>query len=174
MLRAALSGLPNVLSLSRLALAPLFVVLRWPEARLALVALAALTDVLDGWLARRQRITSRAGAILDPVADRLFVLTALAVFVAEGELSLAQVLLLLTRDIATTIGFFVARVTPWLRRVELRARIAGKAVTALQVAALVAVLLLPAAVNALVVVTALMSVVAIADYTRMLWAERET
>lgn len=166
--RGALLTLPNVLSLSRLALIPAFVLVPTPAARAAIVVVAGLTDVLDGWLARRRQAASRFGAILDPIADRLFVLGALVVLLLEGALSIWQGLLLLTRDLATTIGFFVARASSGLRGVELKARMPGKVVTVLQIVALLAVLLAPGLVGPLAVATCVASLVAIADYALVL------
>ncbi|HEX5581369.1 MAG TPA: CDP-alcohol phosphatidyltransferase family protein [Gemmatimonadaceae bacterium] len=172
MSRDAILTLPNAVSLSRLVLASLFLVVPNQPARVAIVAVAGATDMLDGWLARRTRTASRFGAIVDPIADRLFVLAVILAFLLEGALTWGQTLLLLSRDVATTIGFFVARAVSWLRPVELKARLPGKVVTVLQMAVLVAVLLVPAAVHALVLLVAVASVVAIADYTAMLWRGR--
>ncbi|HEY0972711.1 MAG TPA: CDP-alcohol phosphatidyltransferase family protein [Gemmatimonadales bacterium] len=172
MSRDALLTLPNAVSMSRLVLGSLFVVVPSQPARLAIVAAAGATDMLDGWLARRTRTASRVGAIVDPIADRLFVLAVIVAFLLEGALTWGQTLLLLSRDIATTIGFFVARAVSWLRPVELRARMPGKVVTGLQMSALAAVLLLPAAVHPLVILVAVASVIAVADYTAMLWRGR--
>lgn len=171
-MRTALLSLPNALSLSRFVLAPLFVVARQPELRVGLLVLAGATDLLDGWLARRQRTTSRVGALLDPIADRTFVLVAIAALVADGLLAPLQALLLLTRDLMTTIGYLVARVVPWLRAVEFRARLTGKAVTVLQLVTLLAALLHPSLVGPLVAATALTALVAVADYTLALWRAR--
>lgn len=172
MSRDAILTLPNAVSLSRLVLASLFLVIPNQPARVAIVAVAGATDMLDGWLARRTRTASRFGAIVDPIADRLFVLAVILAFLLEGALTWGQTLLLLSRDVATTIGFFVARAVSWLRPVELKARLPGKLVTVLQMAVLVAVLLAPATVHALVLLVAVASVVAIADYTAMLWRGR--
>jgi cardiolipin synthase (CMP-forming) len=172
MRRGPLFTLPNVLSLSRVALVPLFVVAATPGARVAVVGAAALTDLLDGWFARRRRSASRLGAILDPIADRVFVLAALATLLAEGALALWQAALLLTRDIATTAGYLVARSSTRLRDVELKARLPGKVVTVLQLVTLLAALLKSALVTPLAVATAVASTVAIADYTVMLWRGR--
>jgi len=73
-------NLPNLLTLFRIALVPVFVVLffapvAWArEGCAALFALAAVTDWLDGYLARRLNQASKLGQILDPVADRLYIL----------------------------------------------------------------------------------------------------
>lgn len=172
MTRGALLHLPNAVSLSRVVLAPLFLVLPDTVARVTLLAVAAATDLLDGWLARRLDAVTRLGAVVDPIADRLFVLIVLAAYLLEGLLGWGAVLLLLVRDVATTVGFVVARVTRRLRPAPLAARLPGKLVTVLQLAALLAVLLLPAAVPALVAAVVLVSAVAIADYTLVLWRAR--
>ena len=72
------------------------------------------------------------------------------------------------------IGFVVARSVPWLRDVEFRARWLGKLVTALQLATLMAVIVVPGVVSWLVLVVAAASVASIADYTITLWRERAT
>ena len=169
---AALLSLPNVMSLSRVALAPLLVVWRQPEARVGLLLLAGATDLLDGWLARRQRTATPLGAILDPVADRIFVLTAIGALAADGLLAPLHALALLGRDLATTVGFVVARAARRLRAVELKARLAGKAVTVLQLVTLLGALLVPRAVPALVLATVVATVLAVGDYTRLLWRAR--
>jgi cardiolipin synthase len=70
--------LPNLLSMIRLAGVPLFLwLVLVPEAdgwALALLMVSGVTDFLDGWLARRLNQTSVVGQILDPVADRLYIL----------------------------------------------------------------------------------------------------
>src|SRR5262245_56738750 len=146
MSRERLLTLPNAVSMSRLVLAAAFVALRDPSARLALLAGAAATDFLDGWLARRSQATTRVGALIDPIADRLFVLTALCTYLIERTISTSTFFIVLSRDIMTVIGFFVARSIPWLRAVEFRARLLGKLVTVLQLVTLAAVLIAPSAV----------------------------
>ncbi len=80
-------NLPNVLTLIRLALIPVFVILfYWPTESSNLLAAivfiaAALTDLLDGFLARRLKQTTKFGAFLDPVADKIIVCTALVLIV---------------------------------------------------------------------------------------------
>jgi cardiolipin synthase (CMP-forming) len=174
MSRERLMTLPNAVSMSRLVLAAAFVAMRQPPSRVSILVLASATDFLDGWLARRQHATTRSGALIDPIADRLFVLTALCAYLFEGAISLGAYFTLLSRDIATLIGFFVARSVPWLRAVEFRARWLGKLVTVLQLLTLLAVLVAPSVVPSLVLVVAVVSIASIADYTLTLWRERAT
>ena len=170
--RNTLGRLPNLLSCSRLVLAAGFVASPGTDARVGLIGVAALTDFLDGWLARRVHATSRWGAMLDPIADRVFVLTVVGTFLFLGTLSTAAYFVLITRDLATAIGFLVARIIPWLRPVEFKARVLGKIVTVLQLFTLAAVLAAPRIVTTLLVCVAVASVAAIADYTLALWRAR--
>jgi CDP-diacylglycerol--glycerol-3-phosphate 3-phosphatidyltransferase len=172
--RHSLVRLPNLLSFSRLVLAAGFVAVGETEARVGLIGAAAVTDFLDGWLARRANATTRWGALLDPIADRVFVLTVAGTFLYTGTLSPWGFLVVLMRDIATAVGFLVARVIPWLRAVKFQARFGGKVVTVLQLLTLAAVLVYPAAVRVLLGGVAFASVVSIADYTYALWRARAT
>lgn len=168
----ALWTLPNVVSLSRVLLAAGFLATTGNGERIALVGVASLTDFLDGWLARRRNAVSRWGALLDPIADRAFVLAAVTTLLVQGQLTLVQYLVLLFRDVMTAIGFIVARLVAWLRPVAFRARPLGKVVTSLQLAALLAALALPRAVDGLVLAVGVLSVAATVDYTLLLWRER--
>jgi cardiolipin synthase (CMP-forming) len=170
--RGALFSLPNVVSMSRLVLAAGFVGARGPEERLALIGAASVTDFLDGWLARRRNASTRWGALIDPIADRVFVLSAVAAFVVSGELTALQCLVLLARDVMTAVGFGVARLVPRLRPVEFKARQLGKAVTVLQLATLAVVIVAPHYVPALVAAVGVLSAAAILDYTLALWRAR--
>ena len=140
--------------------------------RLVLIGMASFTDFLDGWIARRTKVTSRLGALLDPVADRFFVLCVVVAYVMGGELTAWQSVAIMFRDVMSVIGFFVARNVSWLRPIPFMARPVGKVVTAAQLVTFLAVLLRPTWVNVLVVVVAVLGVVATVDYTLMLWRER--
>ena len=169
---ATLLNLPNVISLSRFALAAAFVAMPGTRARVALIVVASLSDFLDGWLARRSGAASRWGALIDPVADRMFVFTAICVYLFEGLISTGQYFTFIARDLATAIGFLVARAVSWLRPVKFQARMSGKVVTALQLLALLAVPLAPRLVGPVIVAIGVTSAIAIADYTLMLWRAR--
>lgn len=163
---------PNVISLSRLLLAACFVVSNTTHLRLGLLLAAGASDVLDGWLARRSHLESRVGALIDAISDRAFVLVAVAVLFYDAKLSTGEVLVLMSRDIATAIGFLVARVIPWLRKVTFKARLVGKSVTVLQYATMASALMLAPLTTPLLILLAIASAVAIADYTLALWRAR--
>lgn len=159
-------GPADALSALRIPLAVAFPLWDHDLGRLLLVAVAGLSDVLDGPLARRTG-PSRAGAILDPVADKAFTVSAFVTIAAEhagktiGAWELAAVLL---RDLAAIGGLVTLLV---LRRpMTIPARWSGKLATVFQFATLAAVLVESPATRALVVLTAVVSVVAVADYAR--------
>jgi len=170
--RRTLGTLPNLISASRLFLAAGFVAAGAAEARIGLIGAAAITDMLDGWLARRVKATSRWGALLDPIADRVFVLTVVGTFLFTGALSTTAYFILISRDLATAVGFVVARTIAWLRPVQFKARPMGKVVTVLQLLTLFCVLAWPEAVPTLLAAVAVVSVLAIVDYTLALWRAR--
>lgn len=164
--------LPNAISLSRVGLAVGFLLAEGTALRLALIGVASATDFLDGWLARRRRVASRFGALLDPVADRLFMLSVIAAYLMDGLLAPWEGVALFFRDVMSVVGWFVARNVSWLRLIPFRARPIGKAVTVGQLVTVVAALVTPGWLHPLVLVVGGLGVVATADYTLMLWRER--
>jgi phosphatidylglycerophosphate synthase len=168
----SLVTLPNTISLSRVVLALAFVLFSDSWARITLIAVAGFTDFMDGWLARHEKTESTAGALLDPLADRIFVLVAISTYLVEGQLTTGQYFLFLTRDIATAVGFLVAKIIPTLRPAVFRARLLGKIVTVVQLVALVAILILPELTDILIVTIAVISAASVVDYTIALWRGR--
>src|SRR3954470_9937663 len=167
--RSGLLNLPNTISLSRVVLALAFVLVSEPWDRIALIAVAGFTDVMDGWLARHEKTESTAGALLDPIADRIFVFVAISTYLIEGQLTTAQYFVFLTRDLATAVGFVVAKIIPALRPAVFRARMLGKIVTVLQLITLVAIIVVPELTRILIATIGVISVAAIVDYTIALW-----
>ncbi|HEX3867167.1 MAG TPA: CDP-alcohol phosphatidyltransferase family protein [Gemmatimonadaceae bacterium] len=170
--RAGLRALPNILSSSRVLLAAGFAASGNVDARLGLVGLAAATDVLDGWIARRAKWTTRWGALIDPFADRVFALVAISTFLFTGALSTAGYFVMISRDIMTAVGFLVARMIPWLQKVPFRARASGKVVTILQLITLVALLRFPSWTTGCLWAVGAASAFSIVDYTFALWRAR--
>jgi cardiolipin synthase len=156
-------GLADVLSLARIPLAAAFVA--WPDGggRLVLLAVAGLTDLLDGQLAR-WRGGSRIGGFLDPVADKIFTAAAFAVVLLSGRLSWWEVGLVLLRDILATLAFLVALATRRPRAIPARA--GGKVVTVLQLATLLAFLLDSRYLQPTAWAAAAVGLYAIYDYAR--------
>lgn len=87
-----MSALPNILTLFRIALVPVFALVLWGDpteahriAAFAIFCLASISDGLDGYLARKLDAGSDFGRMLDPIADKILVGVALMVLVAEGQ-----------------------------------------------------------------------------------------
>lgn len=131
---------PALLSLSRIPLAICFTLLvDVPGAALTVLFTAGLTDVLDGWLARRLGLVSATGAVLDPITDKLFVLTVVVTLVATDKLSLLDVLWLSTRELGElplVVWFVLNRRARAARADHPSANLPGKLATLLQFVAI--------------------------------------
>jgi len=105
-------NLPNTLTVLRIAVVPIFLVFPWVDhSRLAsqlvawLFIVAAVTDVVDGWLARRGHGVTSIGKLLDPLADKMLVATALILLLAVGRIPLwaaGMVVVIVGRELAVT------------------------------------------------------------------------
>jgi cardiolipin synthase len=95
-----LLSVPGLISLARLPLATLFpVVVENPPAAIAALVATGLTDVLDGWYARRFGQATPTGAVLDPLTDKVFMGVVVVTFLLTGRFGLSEVVLLAARDI---------------------------------------------------------------------------
>jgi len=138
--------LPTVLTLLRILLIPVLVLVfylpwKWTNfASAAIFGFAALTDWLDGWIARRYDMHSKFGAFLDPVADKLMVSTALFLIVQGHPTAwmAAWAAVIVGREIA------VSALREWMAEIGQRARVAvatvGKVKTVVQMVAVVCLL----------------------------------
>ena len=106
--REANINLPNLLTFSRLLLIPIFVLLfsqPTPDRSIAAAAvfgIAAITDLLDGYLARRRSEVTRLGRLLDPIADKLLVLSGVILLVGFQRVSAVVAILMIGREVAVT------------------------------------------------------------------------
>ncbi|MGN6393262.1 MAG: CDP-alcohol phosphatidyltransferase family protein [Gemmatimonadales bacterium] len=132
--------------------------------RLVLLALAAASDLLDGQIARRFG-SSSLGAVLDPVADKLFMASAFGVVAFSGRLEWYEILGVLLRDIVATVAFVVTLFAHRPRAIPARA--GGKAVTVAQVLTLVAFLADSPRLRPLAWATTAVALYAIWDYYRV-------
>lgn len=170
---SAILTLPTVITLARLPLAVLFLLAETTPQRLAILGMASASDFADGWLARRSRRTTRSGALLDPIADKTFVLAALTAFVRTEALSTGAYFVILSRDFATAIGFLVASRLSGLDPRNFKARMPGKIVTVLQLGAILALTVSPPMMRWLVPVIGVASAISIIDYTLVLHRTRQ-
>jgi CDP-diacylglycerol--glycerol-3-phosphate 3-phosphatidyltransferase len=134
---APLAAIPNILTVGRLILIPVFVALvltsdgghSWPAA--IVFGVAGVTDQIDGWLARRWRVESEFGKVADPLADRLMIDAAVILLWNAGRLPWVA-LAIPARDLALIAGYKLVVG----RGYELAVNLAGKAATWLLYAAL--------------------------------------
>lgn len=137
-------NLPNVLTMLRIAMVPVFVVLLWQDTTatdlgaLVVFLLAAATDKLDGTIARRRGIVTNFGKIADPFADKLLTGAAMVVLAVLGVMPWWAVIVIQVREIGITVLRFVMA-----RRSVIAASNGGKLKTVLQVVFL-AMMMLPA------------------------------
>jgi len=136
-------NIPNTLTLLRIALIPVFVLVfyldfKWNNLIACLIfSLAAITDALDGYLARKLAQTSRLGAFLDPVADKLMVAVVL-VLIVERDHSIW-----LTLPAAVIIGreITISALREWMAELGASSKVAvsvyGKIKTTAQMIALI-------------------------------------
>jgi len=160
---------PNVLTVLRILMVPVIVVALLEETAegdviaAALFALAALTDGLDGYIARRQRQETTFGKLMDPLADKLLVTAALVSLVSLNRLAAWVAMVIIAREFAVTGLRSVAAE----RGVVISASWLGKVKTGLQVAAIFALIAFessPTGVDLLVYAAVAMTVISGADY----------
>lgn len=157
-------NLPNFISLARIPLAVLFALTESVALRVVLIVTAALTDWLDGWIARRFGMGSSSGEVLDPVTDKLFVATVMGTYLLRGLLRPWELVLLWLRDLYNSFAFVL--LSRRKLQVRFKSRKSGKLVTVAQMMALVLITLAPSAATYAVIATAALSVYSIVDYTR--------
>jgi len=192
--------IPNILTWIRIAAIPLIVVLfyapfHWADPAAGLLfAAAGITDSLDGYLARRLNQTSRLGAFLDPVADKLIVAVALVLLLSKdlpAELppmfgispERARMVLALTAIVIIGREIAISALREWMAELGQRGKVAvsalGKYKTILQVIGLSLMLFrwplfgLPAySLGAvLTVVAAALTLISMFSYLRAAWPE---
>jgi CDP-diacylglycerol--glycerol-3-phosphate 3-phosphatidyltransferase len=136
-------NLPNSLTLARIFLVPLLVVVLWTEFEgkelvgAAIFSVAALTDWLDGFLARRQKQVTTFGQLMDPLADKLLI-TAALISLVQMELAPAwMVAIILGRELGVT----VMRSLAYSRGVTIPASSLGKVKMMSQVIAILLLIL---------------------------------
>lgn len=159
----------DILTAARLPLAIGFVLVEDLWARIAILVIAAGSDFLDGPVARRFG-SSAFGAVLDPIADKLFMVCAFGVVAFSGRLEWYEVVGVLLRDIVATVAFVVTAISR--RPSAIPARLGGKAVTAGQLLTILAFLVESSYLRPLAWATSAVGLYAIWDYSRVAGREK--
>ncbi len=134
--------LPNIISLCRIGMVPIFLVLLSKDrftAALYVFVLAAITDALDGAVARWFDIRTELGAILDPFADKLMLLSALVVLTFEHRLPVWLLIVAAIRDIVLVLGYLMISFAAG-ERFPVRPSIFGKLTTLLLIVCVIGTL----------------------------------
>jgi phosphatidylglycerophosphate synthase len=178
-----LMSLPNLLSLSRIPLGGAFWLTLGPTAAesvwaFAVMAVAAVTDVLDGHLARRQARKAGdaqaepgggTGAWLDPICDKLFIAAVLAAIIVRRHPPPLLIGLILTRELVQVpLGVayrFIPTLHSWLRY-DFRASVLGKAATVAQFLAIAALILDHPAIEIFALIAFALGIAALVVYMR--------
>ncbi|MSO42541.1 MAG: CDP-diacylglycerol--glycerol-3-phosphate 3-phosphatidyltransferase [Solirubrobacterales bacterium] len=162
-------NLPNTLTLLRILLVPVVVVALLDETpngdaiAAGVFALAALTDGLDGYIARSRNDITTFGKLFDPLADKLLVTAALVTLVSLNRLQAWVAMVIIAREFAVTALRGVAAE----RGVVIQASWLGKLKTVLQIAAMIALIVAdptPLGVDILVYVAVAVTVASGVDY----------
>lgn len=153
----------DLLSSLRVPLAVAFLLVPDPGWRLAIVAIAAATDLLDGPVARRFG-SSAFGPLIDPIADKLFMVAAVGVVAFSGRLTPFEIAGVLLRDIVATVAFVATLFSHHPRAIP--ARSSGKAVTVAQILTLMAFLINSPYLHPIAWATTVIAIIAIWDYQR--------
>jgi CDP-diacylglycerol--glycerol-3-phosphate 3-phosphatidyltransferase len=162
-------NVPNVLTLVRILLVPVLVVALLDETPngdlLAAIvfAIASLTDLVDGWIARSRNSVTTFGKLMDPVADKLLVIAALVALVSLQRLDAWVAMVIIARELAVTM----TRIAATGQGVVIAAARLGKVKTGVQVATIIALIAVdssPAWLDALVYVMVAITVISGVDY----------
>jgi CDP-diacylglycerol--glycerol-3-phosphate 3-phosphatidyltransferase len=129
-------NLPTVLTLSRIVLIPVFVYI-YPVFGAFIFGIASVTDFLDGYLARRSGDITKFGIILDPIADKFLVISALIVLVDMERLPAWIAIVIIAREFLVT-GL---RVVALSKDIVIAAELGGKVKTTLQIIAILCLVL---------------------------------
>jgi cardiolipin synthase len=137
----SLSQLPNLITLARIALVPVLILLLKEQhyaAGLTVFVIAGASDAIDGFLAKRLNVQSRMGAILDPVADKLLLVSTYVMLTLLGHIPFWLVLVVVFRDLLIVGGYMLY--TSHAGPVKMRPSILSKLNTLMQIALVTVIL----------------------------------
>ncbi len=134
----------NRITIVRILLTPVLVILLLNGSRLwplYIFALAAVSDILDGWVARWRQEVSRLGSFLDPIADKLLLSSTFLVLAHLGRTPMWVFIIVFSRDLLILLGWNV--ITILSGKSQIHPRLLGKASTFVQMSTVMAMLAFP-------------------------------
>lgn len=190
---------PNVLTLVRISVIPLLVIffylpVPWSHSAAAIIfAIASITDWLDGYLARYLKQSTKLGAFLDPVADKLMVSIALVLIVAEPTFQFVSVtstvvtipaaMITIPAAVIVTREIIVSALREWMAEIGKRASVAvtslAKFKTCVQMLALIVLLYCDTTTNAMLIlfgyillyIAAVLTIWSMCIYLKAAWSQ---
>jgi cardiolipin synthase (CMP-forming) len=135
-------NLPNTLTVARIVIIPIFitaVIYDRPHHALILFVIAAVTDLLDGFLARVTNQKTALGSFLDPLADKFLLTSSFILFSVYGWIPLWLTITVISRDLIVVIGWLLLSMIT--HKVRIETVLLGKIAIALQLITLAFVLL---------------------------------
>ena len=136
-------NLPNYITLFRVVLIPFFINLMiygYYQEALGVFVLAGVTDALDGMIARLTKSQTELGAFLDPIADKLLIISAFVTLVLLDKLPVWLSIIVVSRDVIIVLGSILLYVTG--HNLKVRPSIVGKTTTVLQLMVVTLILVL--------------------------------
>lgn len=170
-------NLPTILTFSRIILIPFFILItpQSPFLGISIFLIASATDFLDGYLARRSGQITKFGIILDPIADKFLVISALILLVDMVRLSAWIAITIIVREFVVT----ALRVVALSKNIVIPAETGGKLKTATQMTAII-LLLLPGGIGdldfydvgiVLIYIALILALVSGVKYTVSFWRQ---
>ncbi|MEW6067933.1 MAG: CDP-diacylglycerol--glycerol-3-phosphate 3-phosphatidyltransferase [Nitrospirota bacterium] len=168
-------NLPTILTLSRIVLIPVFILIVYhrPVLGAVIFIIASITDFLDGYLARRLGSVTKFGIILDPIADKFLVISALIVLVDMERLSPWIAIVIIAREFLVT-GL---RVVALSKNIVMPAEVGGKIKTTTQIIAILCLILMGSILNidlydigmVFILIALVLSIISGMQYTVSFW-----
>ncbi len=169
-------NLPNKITIARMCFAPFIALSIFLESPLfagILFIIVMLTDGIDGYLARKRNEVTKLGKILDPLADKVIIITALfSVFLKYDYITISELFLFFTRDILVLIGlpfYFIKKEG----KKEMSALFLGKVVTVVQIITLFFIILDFKGQEILVLITFILGILAAGEYSYVYFFKKE-
>ncbi len=160
-------NVPNLITVIRIMLVPVFLIIFWAAGPhrvlwgMMILAVAGITDVIDGYLARKLHMVTPLGKVLDPLADKLMVVSVMTSLFLIGRFPLWLVVLVVIKELVLVIGgiFIVIR-----KHLQVSANFYGKAATiAIYAALFTSAFKIPGS-SVITVIAGIISIVALSNY----------